>query len=121
MVGENQYMERSRIERCRHARGTRAWQNYEVKNPIPNSEWFGFSKGDSQGVLQDQSDALVIIMPIAGVHVHCTLADNESSVNILFSRTLRQLEISEHYLQPYPKRLQRFFENPIEAKWQTSL
>lgn len=70
-------------------------------------------EGDSQGTLQDQSDAVVITMLVAGVKVHRTWIDNESSVNILYSRTLRRLEISEHCLHPHFRRLQWFFEDPI--------
>lgn len=78
-------------------------------------------KEDSQGILQDQSDALVITIPVSRVKVHQTLVDNGSSVNILYSRTLSQLELSKHYLQPYSRKLQGFSGDPIEARGQIVL
>lgn len=71
-----------------------------------------------RGFLGDpiRSNALVITMPVARVEVHRIFVDNESSVNVLYSWTLRQLEISKRYLQPYPRKLQGFSRDPIEAR-----
>ncbi|XP_022841985.1 uncharacterized protein LOC111365684 [Olea europaea var. sylvestris] len=107
MVGGNQYIEGSRRARRRQARNAKIVPNYW--NQIPKTgidpESFWFTEEDSERILQDQSDALVVTMMVAGVKVHRTLVDNGSLVNILYSRTLRQLEISVRHLQPYPRKL----------------
>ena len=86
MVGGNQYIEGSRRTRRRQARSAKTMPNYW--NQIPRTgidpESFWFTKEDSEGILQDQSDALVIIMMVVEVKVHHTLVDNGSSVNILY-------------------------------------
>lgn len=57
----------------------------------------------------------------AGEQVHRTLVDNGNSINILHTRTLRQMEISERYFQPYPTKLQGFSRDPIQAQGQIAL
>ncbi|XP_022889122.1 uncharacterized protein LOC111404563 [Olea europaea var. sylvestris] len=106
MVRRNQYIEGSKRAKQRQARNSRIMLNYEDQTPQigTDPEWLWFTEKDSQGILQNQSDALVVNMPIARVSVHRTLVDNGSSINILYSRTLRQLEISERYLQPYSRK-----------------
>ncbi|XP_022846276.1 uncharacterized protein LOC111369020 [Olea europaea var. sylvestris] len=81
MVGENQYIEGSRRARRRQARSAKTVPNYW--NQIPRTgidpELFWFMEEDSEGILQDQSDAPVITMMVAGVKAHRTLVDNGSS------------------------------------------
>lgn len=45
-----------------------SYKNYEEQTPRIgiDSEWFWFAEGDSQGILQDQSDVLVITMLVIG-------------------------------------------------------
>jgi hypothetical protein len=76
---------------------------------------------DAQGVLQDQSDALVVTMNVTGVQIHRTLVDNGSSVNVLYYQTLRQMAIEDKYLQPYPRKLQGFSGDTVEARGQIVL
>ncbi|XP_022849885.1 uncharacterized protein LOC111371976 [Olea europaea var. sylvestris] len=123
MVGGNQYIEGSRRARRRKARSAKILPNYwdQIPRTDIDPESFWFMEEDSEGILQDQSDALVVTMMVTGVKVHRTLVDNGSSVNILYSRTLRQLEILIRYLQPYPRKLQGFSEDPIEALGQVVL
>ncbi|XP_022875750.1 uncharacterized protein LOC111394222 [Olea europaea var. sylvestris] len=123
MVVKNQYIEGSRRARLRQARSAKIVPNYWNLTPKTgiDLESFWFTEEDSEGILQDQSDALVVTMMVAGVKVHRTLLDNGSSVNILYSRTLRQLETSIRYLQPYPRKLQGFSRDPIEALGQIFL
>lgn len=120
MVGGNQYIEGSKSARRRQAQDAWIMPNYIRQNPQISTEpeWFWFTEGDSQWILQDQSDALVITMLVVGVKVHRILVDNGSSINVLYSRTLKQLEISERYLQPYTRRLQGFSGYPIETRGQ---
>lgn len=95
MIGKNQYIERSTRVRHRQAWDVHISQNFEVEAPksglemTVDPEWFRFSKSDSQEILQDQSNTLVITLPVAGIKVHRKLVDNGSLINILYSRTLR--------------------------------
>lgn len=100
MVGGNQYIQGSRKKWRRQASNARIRQNYKVEYPKletnagPNLEHFWFSWEDSQGVLQDQSDALVIDMLVARVWVHRMLVDTGSSINMLYTQTLGHMKIS---------------------------
>lgn len=66
LVRENQCMKGSRRKRRRQARDALVWENYKIRRCKPNLtipkglEWFDFSEEDFQGVMQNQSDALVI-------------------------------------------------------------
>lgn len=55
------------------------------------------------------------------VLIYRTLVDNGSSINVLYSKTLKQMRILEMYLQPYFKRLQGFIGDPVEAQGKIAL
>ncbi|KAL2533146.1 Reverse transcriptase domain-containing protein [Abeliophyllum distichum] len=70
-----------------------------------DAEKFSFSEEDASHVLQPHSDVLVITMPVFGVNIHQTLVDDGSSVNVLYLRTFKQMDIDARHVRPFPKRI----------------
>ncbi|KAL2503436.1 Ribonuclease H [Abeliophyllum distichum] len=107
IVGGSQHLEVSRRQ-CRKLT-KEANTSYQVlSNAIAKSgeEKFSFSKEDAFHVLQPYSDALVITMPFFGINIHRTLVDDGSSVNVLYLRTFKQVEIDARHVRPFVKHFQ---------------
>ncbi|KAL2497070.1 Retrotrans gag domain-containing protein [Abeliophyllum distichum] len=122
IVGGSQYLEGSRRQRRKLSR--EAHNSYQVLTcTIANldAEKFSFSEEDASHVLQPHSDALVITMPVSGVNVHRTLVDDGSSVNILYLRTFKQMDIDAQHVRPFPKPLQGFTGDYVNSKGQIAL
>lgn len=104
---------------------TRIWHNYEMKklksdlDIVLYLEGFRYSEEDTQRILQDQSDTLVIIVTLQEYKYTKPLQITEA--RLLYSQILEQMGISKWYLQSYSKRLQGFFGDPIKARGQITL
>ncbi|KAL2470890.1 Ribonuclease H [Abeliophyllum distichum] len=104
IVGGSQYLEGSRRQRRKLSR--EAHNSYQVlTGNIANLdlEKFSFSKEDASHVLQPHSDVPVITMPVSEVNIHRTLVDDGSSVNVLYLRTFKQMDIDARHVRPFPK------------------
>ncbi|KAL2527499.1 Uncharacterized protein Adt_12553 [Abeliophyllum distichum] len=93
--------------------------SYQLSNTIkhqsyPRCREVFLSKEDSSHVLQLHSDAFVITMPISKINIHRTLVDEGSSVNVLYLRTFKQIEINERHIRPFLKLLQGFTRDFID-------
>ncbi|KAL2541179.1 Ribonuclease H [Abeliophyllum distichum] len=86
-----------------------------------DAEKFSFSEEDASHVLQPHSDALVITMPVSGVNIHRTLVDDGSSVNVLYLRTFKQMDIDVRHVRPFSKPLQGFTGDYVNLKGQITL
>ncbi|KAL2516786.1 Ribonuclease H [Abeliophyllum distichum] len=117
IVGESQYLEGSRRQSRKLSR--EAYNSYQVlTSTIANldAEKLSFSEKDASHVLQPHSDVLVITIPVSGVNIHRTLVDDGSSVNILYLRTFKQMDIDARHVRPFPKPLQGFTGDYVNPK-----
>ncbi|KAL2505536.1 Uncharacterized protein Adt_21157 [Abeliophyllum distichum] len=122
IVGGSQYLEGSR--RQRHKLSREAHNSYQVllgTTANPDAEKFSFSKEDASHVLQPHSDALIITIPVSRVNVHRTLVDDGSSVNVLYLRTFKQMDIDARHVRPFRKPPQGFTGDYVNPKGQISL
>ncbi|KAL2492255.1 Uncharacterized protein Adt_27883 [Abeliophyllum distichum] len=87
----------------------------------PDEENFSFSEEDASHILQPHSDALVITMPVSEINIHRTLVDDGSSVNVLYLRTFRQMEINVRHVRPFTKPLQEFTGDYVNPKGHIAL
>ncbi|VFQ88695.1 unnamed protein product [Cuscuta campestris] len=100
------------------------WKNMvhlaEVQRPpLPKrkkKEPLIFTDEDYPPVLSPHRDALVIKVEINNVVVHRTLVDTDSSVNIMYSNTFRELGLSRSDLKPIRTPLSGFTGDTIEAE-----
>ncbi|KAL2531725.1 Ribonuclease H [Abeliophyllum distichum] len=121
-VGGSQHLEGSK--RQRHKLTREAHTSYLVLSSAiakSDEEKFSFSKEDASHVLQPHSDALVITMPVSRINIHQTLVDDGSSVNVLYLRTFRQIEIDVRHVRPFTKPLKEFTEDYVNPKRQITL
>ncbi|VFQ59770.1 unnamed protein product [Cuscuta campestris] len=100
------------------------WKNMvhlaEVQRPpLPKQkkkEPLIFTDEDYPPVLNPHRDALVIKVEINNVVVHRTLVDTSSSVNIMYSNTIKELGLSRSDLKPIRTPLSGFTGDTIEAE-----
>ncbi|KAL2497780.1 Retrotrans gag domain-containing protein [Abeliophyllum distichum] len=121
-VGGSQYLEGSRRQRRKLSR--EAHNSYQVLSGTianSNTEKFSYSEEDTSHVLQPHSDALVITMPVSGVNIHRILIDDGSSVNVLYLRTFKQMDIDARHVRLFPKPLQGFTWDYVNPKRQIAL
>ncbi|KAL2461246.1 Ribonuclease H [Abeliophyllum distichum] len=122
IVRGSQHLEGSRRQRRKLTR--EAHTSYQVlSNHIAKSseEKFSFSEKDASHILQPHSHALVITMLVSGIDIHRTLVDDGSSVNVLYLRTFRQMEIDVRQVRPFAKPLQGFIGDYMDPKGQITL
>ena len=60
-----------------------------------------FTKTDLQDVVPHDNDLVVISVVTVGRKVHCVLADQGSSVDLMFWSTFNKLQLSPDQLRPY--------------------
>lgn len=60
-----------------------------------DEQWFGFLDEDSQHIMQNQSDTLVITMLVARISMRRTLGDSRSSIIVMYSKTSKRMGIQE--------------------------
>ncbi|KAL2524608.1 Ribonuclease H [Abeliophyllum distichum] len=116
-MGESQHLEGLRRQRRKLTR--EAHTSYQVlSNAIAKSdeEKFSFSEEDASNELQPHSDVLIITMPVSEINIHRTLVDDGSSVNVLYLRTFRQMEIEVRHVRPFAKPLQGFTGDYVNPK-----
>lgn len=58
-----------------------------------DEQWFGFLDEDSQHIMQNQSDTLVITMLVARISMRRTLGDSRSSIIVMYSKTSKRMGI----------------------------
>ncbi|KAL2526283.1 Uncharacterized protein Adt_11337 [Abeliophyllum distichum] len=122
IVGGSHYLKGSRRQRRKLSR--EAHNSYQVLAGTianPDKEKFSFSEEDASHVLQPHSDVLVITMPVFSVNIHRILVDDGSSVNILYLRTFKQMDIDARHVRPFPKPLQGFTGDCVNSKGQIAL
>ncbi|XP_057721038.1 uncharacterized protein LOC130935349 [Arachis stenosperma] len=78
---------------------------YQVESESPDLPTISFTKEDGQGVIPEHDDPVVITMILANAHLHRTLVDQGSSVDILFKPAFDKLGLDERELRAYPDTL----------------
>jgi hypothetical protein len=93
--------------------------------PAARPEWakvlITFTEEDFRLKSTNHNDAMVIEANIAGWVIEKILADNESSVDILFLKTFEKMNLSQHMLHPPEYPLQGFGGKPIKPVGKVSL
>jgi hypothetical protein len=93
--------------------------------PAARPEWakvpITFTEEDFKLKSTNHNDAMVIEVNIAGWVIGKVLIDNGSSADILFLKTFKKMNLSQHMLHPPEYRLQSFGGKPIKPVGKVSL
>jgi hypothetical protein len=93
--------------------------------PVARPEWakvpITFTEEDFKLTYVNHNDAMVIEVNIAGWVIGKILVDNGSSTDILFFKTFKKMNLSQHMLHPPEYPLQGFEEKPIKRVGKVSL
>jgi hypothetical protein len=93
--------------------------------PAARPEWdkvpITFTEEDFKLKLANHNDAMVIEVNIAGWVIEKILVDNGSSADILFFKTFKKMNLSQHMLHPSEYPLQGFGGKPIKPVGKVSL
>jgi hypothetical protein len=93
--------------------------------PAARPEWakvpITFTEEDFKLKSMNHNDAMVIEVNIAGWVIGKILVDNGSSADILFLKTFKKMNLTQHMLHPSEYPLQSFGRKPIKPAGKVSL
>ncbi|XP_014521801.1 uncharacterized protein LOC106778353 [Vigna radiata var. radiata] len=92
------------------------WSIHFVEVPRRTMPPITFSDEDFHAPDPEQDDLMVITVEIARYGVSKVLVDQGSSVNILYWKTFRQMEISDDLIVPYDEQLGGFAGERVDTK-----